>query len=920
MWYPRIHRFFHDGLAPAVNIPEYSPGCSNLPAFNSRIRELADIGRIDEARRLFDGMPLRDAVTWNSMIAAYTKRGLTDEARALFDAFAGRNIRTWTILLSGYAKQGRIGEARRLFDCMPERNVVSWNAMISGYVQNGDVSTARYLFEEMPERNVVSWNTMITGYCHTRLMPDARELFETMPEKNLVSWTVMISGFVQIEEFGEALLVFLGMLRCGVKPDQSNFVAAITAVTGLGDLDFLDTLRTLAMKSNLEGDVVIGSAILNAYTRYDTRLNLALRFFEGMPEKNEYSWSTMISALSQIGRLDDAVSVYHRDPEKSIPSSCAMLTGLAQNGRMVEARQLFDCICDVSGVVAWNAMIAGYTQNGMTEDALQLFDEMPERNDITWAAIISGCAQNGKNAQGLQLLVQLLRQGMLPSHSCLTSSLFACANLGEVEMGRQVHSLAIKAGSHFNSYVGNALITMYAKCKNLPDVAQVFSRMKVRDVVSWNSLIAGLSQNSMLEDARNAFEKMPCRDAVSWTAMISAYAQAGEGSSALELFLQMLRQNIKPNASALSGLLSTCSGLGASQLGRQIHCMAFRLGLELDIFIRNALVGMYFKCGSLDAFKAFDEMPERDIVSWNSVLAGCAHHGFGREAIELFEEMKADGILPNQVTFVAILSACSHAGLVEQGKHYFHAMSRDYGLMPLNGHYACMVDLLGRAGLLSEAEALIEDMPIEPDSVVWGALLGACRIHRNAELGKKVAERLFQMEPGNSGNYVLLSNIYASLGMWEEAGRVRKLMRDRGVPKEPGCSWTQAKNKLQYFVTGDQQHEQVEQMHALLREYYGQLKAKMGYTPETGLVLHDIDEELKESVLLGHSEKLALAYCLLNTPSRTPIQIFKNLRICGDCHAFFKFMSRETGREIDVRDGNRFHHFRSGSCSCSDYW
>ncbi|CAA6668529.1 unnamed protein product [Spirodela intermedia] len=777
-----LRRFFQ-GLA-VLPVPEYSPSC-DLAASNSHIQELGRLGRTEEARCLFDGMPQRDVVTWNSMIAAYSHRGLADEARVLFDTFAGRNIRTWTILVSGYAKGGQIDEARRLFDAMPERNVVSWNAMISGYVQNGDITSARHLFEQMPERNVVSWNSMITGYCHARLMSEARELFEMMPEKNLVSWTVMISGFVQIQKFGEAWDVFVQMLSRGVRPDQSNFVAATSAVTGLGNLKLLESLRTLAMKANFEGDVVVGTAILNMYTRYDTRLDLAFRFFEGMLEKNEYSWSTMISALSQIGRLDDAISVYDKDPEKTIPSRCAMLTGYAQNGRVHEARQLFEQTRNPT-VVSWNAMIAGYSQNGMIEEAMELFDRMPVRNSITWAAMISGCAQNGKNEDSLQLLAELHRRGMLPSHSCLTTSFFACGNIGALEMGRQVHSLAIKVGSHFNSFVGNALITMYSKCK---------------------------------------------------------------------------------------------------KFGRFGH------------FVCNALITMYFKCGCVDAFGVFDDMPERDIVSWNSVLAGCAQHGFGREAIKVFEQMKAEGVLPNHVTFVAVLCACSHAGLVDEGRHYFNSMSSDYGLMPLNGHYACMVDLLGRAGRLCEAKDLISDMPIEPDSVVWGALLGACRIHQNAELGRKVAERLFQMEPGNSGSYILLSNIYASLGMWDEVGKVRKLMRDRGVSKEPGRSWTQTKNRLQYFVTGDRQHEQIEEMHALLKEFYGKLKAN-GYLPETNCVLHDIEEEQKENVLLCHSEKLAVAYSLLNTPSGTPIQIIKNLRICGDCHTFIKLYPRKLGERL----------------------
>ncbi|XP_078447306.1 putative pentatricopeptide repeat-containing protein At3g13770, mitochondrial [Wolffia australiana] len=906
-----------DPAAPLLDRGGFGRG-HDLAASNTRIKELGRLGRIVEARRLFDGLPQRDAVTWNSMIAAYSHHGLAREAKALFDAFAERNARTWTILLSAYAREGRVREARRLFDSMPERNVVSWNAMISGHVQSGDIASARHLFEHMPERNVVSWNSMITGYCHAHLMAEARQLFEAMPEKNLVSWTVMISGYVQTQEFAAAWRVFRRMIRSGLRPDQSNVVAAITAVTGSGDLGLLESLRSLATKANLEGDVVVGSAILNMYTRYDARLNTALRFFEGMPQRNEYSWSTIISALSQIGRLEDAASVYARDPDKLVAARCAMLTGYAQNRRVEEARQIFDEIRAPS-TVAWNAMIAGYAQNGMIEEAAELFDRVPERNAITWAAMISGCAQNGKNEEGLQLLAELHRRGMLPSCSCLTSSLFACGNLGALEMGRQVHSLAMKVGSHFNAYVGNALITMYAKCKDVRDVARVFSGMKVKDVVSWNSLIAGLSQNAMLEDARHAFDRMPRRDAVSWTAMISAYVQAGEAVAALRIFSDMVAQGFEPNASALSGLLSACAGLGAARLGRQIHCLAFRLGVESDTFVSNALIAMYFKCGSVEGFRVFEEMPRRDVVSWNSILAGCAQHGLAKEAVGALARMKAEGALPNETSFVAVLCACSHGGLVEEGRRHLDSMQREYGLMPNNGHYACMVDLLGRAGRLAEAEELIEAMPVEPDAVVYGALLGACRIHRAAELGQRVAERLFQIEPGNSGNYVLLSNIYASLGRWDEVAEVRKLMRDRGVPKEPACSWTQLGNRVQYFATGDRRHPQAEEMDALLRRFYGKLKAA-GYVPETGCVLHDVEEEHKENALLGHSEKLALACALLNTPCGAPILIMKNLRICADCHAFVKWVSGETRREIRVRDGNRFHHFVDGACSCGDYW
>ncbi|XP_020107339.1 pentatricopeptide repeat-containing protein At4g02750-like [Ananas comosus] len=910
----RLLRF----ISTAATLPIYRHPVLDVSSYNARIQELARLGHVDEARRVFDGMARRSTVSWNSMIFGYCHNGMVEEARSLFDAFAGKNTRTWTILVSGYAKTGRLGEARFLFDSMPERNTVSWNAMISGYVQNGDIKVARKLFDEMPEKNVTSWNSMITGYCHSHQMDEAQSLFERMPERNFVSCTVMISGYVQIDEHARAWEVFHKMLCEGVRPDQASFAAAVSAVMGLRNLKLLENLRTLAIKTGFEVDVVVGTAILNVYTRKSNELVTAMRFFEGMTERNEYTWSTMIAALSQVGRLDDALSIYERDPTKSIACRTALLTGFAQNGRIHEARHLFEQI-PAPNAVSWNAMIAGYARNSMLDEAKELFNLMPSRNTISWAAMISGCAQNGRNEEALELLQELHRAGMLPSLSSFTSCFFACANMGALEVGKQLHSLAIKAGSQLNTYVCNAVITMYAKCNNMEYVDQVFSRMKVRDTVSWNSLIAAFAHNYMLEDARNAFDKMPDRDIVSWTAIISAYVQAEHGHEALELFIRMMSEGIVPNSSTITSILSTCGMQGAAKLGRQIHTLAIKLGQDLQLFVGNALITMYFKCGCVESLQVFDYMEERDIVTWNSVIAGCAQHGFGREAIEVFELMKSEGEVPNQVTFVGLLCACSHAGLVDKGWHYFKSMSQDYGLMPLEGHYACMVDLLGRAGHLYEAEAFIENMPIEPDSVVWGALLGACRIHRNAEVGRRVAERLFEMEPDNSGNYVLLSNIFSSLGMWDEVEEVRKLMRRRAVTKEPGCSWMQIKNKIHSFVTGDKQHELSEEIYATLKELYGRLRAT-GYVPDTSYVLHDVDEEQKENTLLCHSEKLAVAYGLLATPEGTPIQIMKNLRICGDCHTFIKFVSKAAEREIDVRDGNRFHHFRGGKCSCGDYW
>lgn len=864
------------------------------------------------------------------------------------------NIRKLTSILSTYGKTGQISKARQLFDSMAERNVVSWNAMITAYIQNGDTRSARCLFDHMPEslRDAISWNTIITAYSHANAMDKARYLFDAIPpeKKTIVSWTIVISGYVQIANFHQGWELFVTMYHGVVSAtlDHSILLPAISSVVGLGDHHLLDSLRSLAIKVAFEGDVVVGTAFLIAYTKNNEVKNTMMdtsagRFFSWMPERNDFTWSTMIAASSQLGHIDDSISYYNKSPQNSIACQSAMISSFARAGRINDAHFLFDKI-PYPNVLLCNTMIAGYTQNNMMDLASKLFYAMPIRNPISWAAMIAGFAQNGRYCEALQLFSDLHRRKedmpFPPQHSCYTSALLACSYISGdsgLEHGRQIHTLVVKTGCQFNTFICNGLISMYSKCDSFADVNQMFEKMKVKDTVSWNCLITGLANNNMVADAHAVFERMPNRDIVSWTSIISAYGQSGgHETEALSLFMKMQNQSIKPNSSTLATMISVCADLGATGLGQQFHSLAVKLGsirstgTDDDIFISNALITMYFKCGVCrDSFQVFDEMSDHDIVTWNAILTGCAHQGFGMETIRLFDQMKSEGVVyPNHITFLAMMCACSHAGLVDEGFKYFDSMSRDYSLMPSTKHYACMVDLLGRAGRLTEAEEFIDAMPIEPDSVVWGALLGASRIFQNMKSAEKASERLLEMDPHNSGTYVLLSNMYASVGMWDEAGEVRKLMRERGVVKEAaGSSWMYVNNRLYSFFTNkmagngnDDGTQKTEEIVGGLKEMYVKLISGSGYVPNTSFALHDVEEEQKIEGLLGHSEKLAVVFGLMNTKEGSPIRIMKNLRICGDCHTFMKLVSKETGRLINVRDRNRFHHFEHGNCSCGDYW
>ncbi|KAF9614679.1 hypothetical protein IFM89_019807 [Coptis chinensis] len=462
---------------------------------------------------------------------------------------------------------------------------------------------------------------------------------------------------------------------------------------------------------------------------------------------------------------------------------------------------------------------------------------------------------------------------------------------------------------------------MYTCC-GVTDVAKrFFDKMAEKDVVTWNIMITHFSkQDDDMELARKLFDEMPERSVRSWTAMIAGYVQCGNPKEAIRMFTDMEAAGGKPNEVTVVAVLAACADLGALDLGRRVHEYLNQCGFGRNVRVCNTLIDMYIKCGCLEiARDVFYEMKERTVVSWSAMIGGYAMHGQAEEALKLFSKMSRIGIRPNGVTFIGLLHACSHMGLVDEGRGFFSSMTKDYEIIPQIEHYGCMVDLLSRSGLLQEAHEFIKNMPIKANGVVWGALLGGCKVHKNVELAEEAIKHLLVLDPLNDGYYVVLSNVYADAERWEDAARVRMLMRDQGVKKTPGWSSITVDNVVHEFVAGDATHPQAEEIYRKWQELLEQMKQR-GYVPDTKVVLLDMDEDKKEHVLYRHSEKLAVSFGLMNTPPGTPIRIMKNLRVCEDCHAALKLISDIVNREIVVRDRNRFHCFKDGSCSCRDYW
>ncbi|KAK9282541.1 hypothetical protein L1049_005462 [Liquidambar formosana] len=490
--------------------------------------------------------------------------------------------------------------------------------------------------------------------------------------------------------------------------------------------------------------------------------------------------------------------------------------------------------------------------------------------------------------------------------------------------GQRIHAHILRFGLASDPFVQTSLINMYSSCGNLGLAQQVFDEIPQPDLPSWNSIMNANVKVGLIDVARKLFDEMPDRNVISWTCMINGYVRCGQYKAALMLFrdMQMLEvDGLRPNEITMSSVISACGRIGALEHGKWAHAYIDKCGMGVDVVLGTSLIDMYAKCGSIERARwVFNNLgSKKDVMAWSAMISGLAMHGHGEECLEFFSKMTKHGVRPNAITFLGVLCACVHGGLVHEGQEYFRRMSDEFGITPLIQHYGCMVDLYGRAGLIEEAWNVVKSMPMEPDVLVWGALLSGSRMHGDIKTCEVALKKLIELEPTNSGAYVLLSNVYAKMGRWVDVRHVRNLMEAKGIKKVPGCSLVELDGVLHEFFVGDESHPETREIYFMLEEIIKRLKMD-GYVGNTREVLLDLDEEGKEMALSLHSEKLAIAFGILKTTPGTPIRIIKNLRICGDCHDVIKMISRVFGREIVVRDCSRFHHFAHGLCSCKDFW
>ncbi|XP_039062999.1 pentatricopeptide repeat-containing protein At4g33990-like isoform X2 [Hibiscus syriacus] len=755
-------------------------------------------------------------------------------------------------------------------------------------------------------------------------------------------------------------------------------------------------LHALVVVSGKAQSVFFSGKLVNVYA-YLGDVSFALRTFDHIPNKDVYTWNSMVSAYVRTGHFREAVDCFYQFFLTSglRPDFYTFAPVLKASKNPLDGMRIHCLVLKLGfewDVFVTASLVHMYTRFRAFSYARKLFDDMPVRDMGCWNAMISGYCQNGNSAEALDVLNEMRLEGVTMDPVTIVSILPICAQSDDVLNGMLIHVYAIKRGLEFDLFVSNALINMYAKFGKLANAQKVFDNMVLRDVVSWNSIIAAYEQNddpdralaffynmqltgispdyltlvslssivAELGDSRSAksvhgfvtrrgwiqkdvisgnsvvdmygklgdvnsaravFDAQPVKDVVSWNTLITGYAQNGLASEAIEAFDMMQEyKEVAPNQATWVSILPAYSSVGALRQGMRVHGLSIKTSLYLDIFVGTCLIDMYGKCGELDvAMSLFYEVPKTTSVPWNAIISCLGIHGHAEKALKLFREMREEEVKPDHITFVSLLSACSHSGMVEEGQWCFNVMKEEYRIEPILKHYGCMVDMFGRAGHLERAYDFIKNMPVKPDASVWGALLGACRIHGNVDLGAIASERLFEVDSENVGYYVLLSNIYANIQKWEGVDKVRTQARDMGLRKTPGWSSIEANNKVDVFYTGNHSHPKCEEIYKELRSLNAKMKS-LGYVPDYSFVLQDVEDDEKEHILMSHSERLAIAFGILNTPPKTPIRIFKNLRVCGDCHNATKYISKITEREIIVRDSNRFHHFRDGVCSCGDYW
>ncbi|CAA0382490.1 unnamed protein product [Arabidopsis thaliana] len=687
-------------------------------------------------------------------------------------------------------------------------------------------------------------------------------------------------------------------------PNQrQNLVSILRVCTRKGLSDQGGQVHCYLLKSGSGLNLITSNYLIDMYCKCREPL-MAYKVFDSMPERNVVSWSALMSGHVLNGDLKGSLSLFSEMGRQGIyPNEFTFSTNLKACGLLnaLEKGLQIHGFCLKIGfemmVEVGNSLVDMYSKCGRINEAEKVFRRIVDRSLISWNAMIAGFVHAGYGSKALDTFGMMQEANIKerPDEFTLTSLLKACSSTGMIYAGKQIHGFLVRSGFHCPSSatITGSLVDLYVKCGYLFSARKAFDQIKEKTMISWSSLILG-------------------------------YAQEGEFVEAMGLFKRLQELNSQIDSFVLSSIIGVFADFALLRQGKQMQALAVKLPSGLETSVLNSVVDMYLKCGLVDeAEKCFAEMQLKDVISWTVVITGYGKHGLGKKSVRIFYEMLRHNIEPDEVCYLAVLSACSHSGMIKEGEELFSKLLETHGIKPRVEHYACVVDLLGRAGRLKEAKHLIDTMPIKPNVGIWQTLLSLCRVHGDIELGKEVGKILLRIDAKNPTNYVMMSNLYGQAGYWNEQGNARELGNIKGLKKEAGMSWVEIEREVHFFRSGEDSHPLTPVIQETLKEAERRLREELGYVYGLKHELHDIDDESKEENLRAHSEKLAIGLALatggLNQKGKT-IRVFKNLRVCVDCHEFIKGLSKITKIAYVVRDAVRFHSFEDGCCSCGDYW
>ena len=745
--------------------------------------------RLRDARLLFDVMSQRNLISWSSLVSMYTRHGLNQQAFIVFTEFLAScdenpNEYILASVFRACSQLGGVYEGAQLHGFVVktgfEQDVYVGTSLIDFYAKNGDLDEARLVFDVLAEKTAVTWTTIITGYTKSGRGEVSLQLFEQMRETDVV-------------------------------PDKYVLSSVLSACSMLEFLDGGKQIHAYVLRRGTEMDVSVSNVLIDFYAKCGL-VYTARNLFDQMVVKNMIAWTTMIAGYMKNSFNLEAMKLFAEmaglgwKPDgfacTSVLTSCGSLEALEHgtqvHGYTIKANLEYDNFVK-------NGLIDMYAKCNSLTDARRVFEGMADHNVVSYNAMIEGYSSEEKLHEALDLFHEMRLRLLPPSLLTFVSLLGASAALLTLELSKQIHSLIIKYGVSLDVFAGSALIDVYSKCSCVRDARLVFNEINEKDIVVWNAMFFG-------------------------------YTQQLENEEALKLYSELHLSQKTPNEFTFAALITAASNLASLQHGQQLHNQVIKLGVDSDPFVTNSIVDMYAKCGCIkEAHKTFTSTFWRDVVCWNSMISTYAQHGEAEDALQMFKGMIDEGVKPNYVTFVGVLSACSHAGLVEDGLRHFESMAH-FGIEPGTDHYTCIVSLLGRAGRLTEAREFIDKMPIEPAAVVWRSLLSACRVAGNVDIGRYAAEMAISVDPTDSGSYILLSNIFASKGMWEDVKRLRKRMDFNGVVKEPGSSWIELNKDVHSFIARDRAHSKANLIYSVLDNLILQIKG-VGYVPDTFMLL-----------------------------------------------------------------------------------